>query len=423
MNERKVAYECLKSIRIDHTYSNLCLRTKLAQAEVQQRPYITQIVYGTLENYRYVRWCWEGFVNQLPKEDVCILLDMAVYELLWMKTKPYALINETVQMAKRLAASYAGMVNAVLRRVSEQGRRLLPENEKEALAIRTSHPLWLIQMWTAQYGEAICKKICEGNLKPRKSVGRVNTLKITRDELCKIDSQFQPSETHEDAVIYEKGNIAHTTWFQEGYVSIQDEASQMIAPLLDPKPSQCVLDVCSAPGTKACHIAQLMHDTGEILCGDIHPHRVTLIEEGARRLGIRSIHARCMDATVLDGLEPASFDRVLCDVPCSGYGTLARKSDIKVHMQSSDMDTLIPLQREILECASTMVKDGGILVYSTCTLNKKENEKQVTYFLQKHPDYVLEEAHTIFPFTFDCDGFYMAKLRKAGGMYDHIESD
>lgn len=412
MNTRRIAYECLKSIMLDHEYSNLCLRSRLEQVDAQKRPAITQLVYGTLENYRYVRWCWEAFATRLPKDEVCVLLDMAVYELLWMDSPTYALINEIVNIAKRVQPKFAGMVNAILRNVNKQGKRTLPEDQKEALGIETSTPLWLIQMWNAQYGETICKQICKGNMLPRKRVGRVNTLKISREELLKQAPQFQASNVVEDAIVYEQGNIAHTTWFEEGYVSIQDEASQMIAPLLQPKKQERILDVCSAPGTKACHIAQLMGDDGEIICGDIHEHRVQLIKDGAQRLGITSIKAICMDATTLVGLAPESFDRVLCDVPCSGYGTLSRKSDIKVHMQSSDMDTLIPIQKAILNKAATMVKPEGILVYSTCTLNKKENEKQISSFLKEHEDFSLLFEQTIFPFQYDSDGFYMAKLQR-----------
>ena len=154
-----------------------------------------------------------------------------------------------------------------------------------------------------------------------------------------------------------------------------------------------------------------MQDEGEILCGDIHEHRVHLIEEGAKRLGITCMKAVVMDATTLENIE-GTFDRVLCDVPCSGYGVLANKSDIKYHMESSDMDTLIPLQQKILNCACEKVKQDGVLVYSTCTLNKKENEKQIEAFLSTHEDFILEEQKTIFPFEYQSDGFFMAKLRR-----------
>ena len=159
-------------------------------------------------------------------------------------------------------------------------------------------------------------------------------------------------------------------------------------------------------------MAELMHDEGSIVCGDIHPHRVELIAQGAQRLGIHILKPMTMDACELVELHEETFDRVLSDVPCSGYGVLARKSDIKYHMVSSDMDTLIPLQQQILETSSKHVKDGGILVYSTCTLNKKENEKQVESFLKKHEEFELLQQRTIFPFEYESDGFFIAKMRK-----------
>ncbi len=412
MEQRVITYECLKAVMIDKQYSNLVLRRILKTVETQKRPKITRVVYGTLENFRYVRWQWEAFVSRLPKPEICVLLDMAVYELLWMNEKPYALLNESVELAKRYVPSAAKMVNALLRRVNEQGMRPLPADPEEALALETSHPLWLYRMWKAQYGQTIAEQLCHDTRRVRKHAGRVNTCKLSRAELLAQDSHFSPSVIGDDAVIYDYGNIADTSWYQSGCLAIQDEASQMIAPLLNPQPGQRILDVCSAPGTKATHMAQLMKDQGEIIALDIHEHRTALITQGARRLGLSCIHARCMDATHLEGLEKASFDGVLCDVPCSGYGTLSRKSDIKYHMQSSDMDTLIPLQAAILRQASVMVRPGGVLVYSTCTLNKKENEKQIDAFLQEHDEFEKLTERTVFPFEYESDGFYMVKCKR-----------
>lgn len=414
MNARASSFKILKEIFLKESYSNLVLRHELQLVEEQQRPMITQIVYGTLENYMYVRFAWKHLVASLPNPETCVLLDMSVYQLLFMDNAPaYATVNESVDICKHyISGKMAKLVNAVLRNVHEQGVPSLPENPLEALSIKTSHPLWLLQMWSAQYGEDVCRKICEGNMHPRKSVGRVNTCKISRDDFLKQDATFRKSLVSEDGVVFEGGNIAATHWFQEGYLSIQDEASQLVAFTLDPQPHERILDVCSAPGTKACHIATRMNDQGEVICGDIHEHRVTLIKEGAMRLGLQNIHAQVLDACHITSFPQASFDRVLCDVPCSGYGTLSRKSDIKVRMKSSDMDTLIPLQANILKESASMVKNGGYLVYSTCTLNKKENEKQVERFLKEHQEFVLLHQETIFPFVYDSDGFYIAKLQR-----------
>ena len=412
MDQRTIAYECLCAVMIRKEYSNLTLRHALRQVEGRKRPYITQLFYGTLENYRCVRYQWEDLVAKQPKDSICVLMDMAVYELLWMHTKPYALINETIKLAKGRFASASGMINALLRKVEQRGKRDLPKDGDEALSIQTSHPLWLIRMWNAQYGKAVCEQICKADMLPRKGCGRVNTLKTSRAELLKRDPRFSCGSIGNDSITYDQGNLADTMWYQNGWITIQDKASQLVAPFLDPQPLERILDVCSAPGTKATHMAQLMNNQGEILCGDIHPHRVALIEEGAKRMGITCIKAKCMDATRLSDLKEGSFDRVLCDVPCSGYGTLSRKSDIKYHMQSSDMDTLIPLQASILARSCQMVKPNGYLVYSTCTLNKKENEKQIASFLKAQEQFILVKEQTIFPFAYGSDGFYMAKLKR-----------
>lgn len=413
MNTRLVAFQILKGIFQNQDYSNLSLRKVLSTLDAEKRPFVTQVVYGTVENFMLVRYCWKPYAKKEPQKDVCVLLDMSVYQLLMMEqVAPYAVVNEAVEIAKHSISKSAGnFVNAILRRVMEHGILALPQDSVEALSIETSHPVWLIKMWNAQYGEAICEAICRENLLPRKNSARVNTLKINREELLDTND-FIASEISEDGVIYQGGSLAHTSYFQEGYVAMQDEASQLVAIHMDPQKHERILDVCSAPGTKACHIAQRMKNQGEILCGDIHPHRVALIQEGAEKLGITCIQAMQMDACDLSQFDDASFDRVLCDVPCSGYGTLSRKSDIKLHMLPSDMDSLIPLQAAILKEASKKVKPNGVLVYSTCTLNKKENEKQIEKFLKEESAYTQVFQQTIFPFTYQSDGFFIAVLKK-----------
>ena len=398
MNARGIAYTMLRDICLHKTYSNLLLRKGLNQAKPQDKWLITQIVYGTLQNYRLCRYQWEDCVKKLPSDEVCVLLDMSVYQLFYMDKK-------------QIHGNMAKLVNAVLHAVQRRGKREITGKEEEALAIRTSHPTWLVQMWKAQYGWDNAQKICEADMETKPNAARVNTWKITRDELMKQDSSFQKGCLSEDALLYD-ASLATTPWYAQGLLSIQDEASQLIARIVDPQKGEQILDVCSAPGTKANHMAELMQNDGSIVCGDIHEHRVELIREGAARLGITILKPQVMDATELKEIEGILFDRVLCDVPCSGYGVLARKSDIKVHMQSGDMDTLIPIQKAILAKSAEHVKEHGILVYSTCTLNKKENEKQVQAFLKEHENFTLIEERTIFPYTANTDGFYMAKLQR-----------
>ena len=413
MNARGIAYTMLRDICLHKTYSNLLLRKGLNQAKPQDKGLSTQIVYGTLQNYRLCRYQWEDCVKKLPSDEVCVLLDMSVYQLFYMDKLPaYAIINDAVEITKKqIHGNMAKLVNAVLHAVQRRGKREITGKEEEALAIRTSHPTWLVQMWKAQYGWDNAQKICEADMETKPNAARVNTWKITRDELMKQDSSFQKGYLSEDALLYD-ASLAATPWYAQGLLSIQDEASQLIARIVDPQKGEQILDVCSAPGTKANHMAELMQNDGSIVCGDIHEHRVELIREDAARLGITILKPQVMDATELKEVEGILFDRVLCDVPCSGYGVLARKSDIKVHMQSGDMDTLIPIQKAILAKSAEHVKEHGILVYSTCTLNKKENEKQVQAFLKEHENFTLIEERTIFPYTAHTDGFYMAKLQR-----------
>ena len=413
MNAREIAFSMLKDISLHNTYSNLLLRKELNKAKEQDKGLITQIVYGTLQNYRLCRYQWEDLVKKLPSDDICVLLDMSIYQLFYMDKVPaYAIINEAVEITKKsIHPKMAKMVNAVLHQAERRKEREVIGNEVKMLAIKTSHPEWIVSMWKAQYGMDVAEKICYANMETKPNAARVNTWKTSKEKLLAQDERFHEGYMSKDALLYD-GSIAETSSYEQGLISIQDEASQLIARIVDPQPDEEILDVCSAPGTKANHMAELMQNKGHIVCGDLHPHRVELIREGAKRLGITIMEPMVMDATELAEIKGQMFDLVLCDVPCSGYGVLARKSDIKYHMKSEDMDTLIPIQKKILSKSAEHVKPNGILVYSTCTLNKKENEKQIQAFLKEHDDFMLVEERTIFPFEAHSDGFYMAKLQR-----------
>lgn len=413
MNAREIAFSMLNDICLHNTYSNLLLRKELNKAKEQDKGLITQIVYGTLQNYRLCRYQWEDLVKKLPSDDICVLLDMSIYQLFYMDKVPaYAIINEAVEITKKsIHPKMAKMVNAVLHQAERRKEREVIGNEVKMLAIKTSHPEWIVSMWKAQYGMDVAEKICYANMETKPNAARVNTWKTSKEKLLAQDERFHEGYMSKDALLYD-GSIAETSSYEQGLISIQDEASQLIARIVDPQPDEEILDVCSAPGTKANHMAELMQNKGHIVCGDLHPHRVELIREGAKRLGITIMEPMVMDATELAEIKGQMFDRVLCDVPCSGYGVVARKSDIKYHMKSEDMDTLIPIQKKILSKSAEHVKPNGILVYSTCTLNKKENEKQIQAFLKEHDDFMLVEERTIFPFEAHSDGFYMAKLQR-----------
>lgn len=413
MKARKFAYQALCEIILKKTYSNLYLKEHLNKVDEKDRALASNIVYGTLQNHRYVRYQWEYLAKNPVKKEVAILLDMSVYQLLYLENVPsYAILNEAVDLAKKSEAKMGSFVNGVLRNVMRNGKRGLPKDEMEALSIRYSYPLWLLKMWSAQYGKELMLRTVHAFQQVQRNSVRVNRMKASPQQL--IDTgDFEKGRMCEDALFYiGDAPLATTSYYLEGMVSMQDEASMMVARIMNPKANDKVLDMCSAPGSKACHMAELMHDEGVVVCCDIHPHRVELIRAGAKRLHLKSLQPMVNDATKLEHLQPQSFDRVLCDVPCSGYGVLGRKSDIKLHMESSDMDTLIPLQYDILKQGALMLKPQGVLVYSTCTLNKKENEKQIERFMKEHPNFKLLGMKTIFPHQCQSDGFFIAKLRK-----------
>lgn len=412
MNSREKAFEVLKDIVLGNEYSNLILRKELAGFKEEDKRFITNIVYGTLQNKDYLRYQYAHYLKNGIPRDIYILLDLSVYQLIMMDKVPhYAIINEAVQIAKYAQKGrFAGLVNAILRNVARNGIVEIDKEPFEKLAIETSHPLWIVKMWIKQYGEEITRKICLDNNQIPLNMARRNIRYTTHEEM--LEEGF--TQFKDECYTY-NGNIANTTYFLKGKVSIQDYASQQVAKFLAPQAYDKVLDTCAAPGTKTAHMSELMDDTGRITAMDIHPHRVDLIANSLKRLNVKNVYYKVGDATQCETLfEGQLFDKILVDAPCTGYGVMKRKPDIKVHLQPEDMDGIVQIQKEILASAAKVCKVGGIMVYSTCTLNKKENENQVRTFLNNNTEFELVEEKTIFPYEEQCDGFYMAKLVRKG---------
>lgn len=415
MKARWKAYKILKDICLDKRYSNLALKEEMDDLSDLDKGFVTNIVYGTLQNYKYLRYMWEHYPNEFPCDEIAILIDMSVYQIFFLDKVPdYAIVNEAVDISKRIyEGKFESFVNAILHNVLRNGKRVIGGNEKDRISIKYSFPLWLIKMWCKQYGEENTIKICESLNRIPEQIARVNRLKITPEEVMENNPNFTKGHISPDALVYKQGNIAGSEEFVKGLVTIQDESAQLVSLLLDAQPEDTILDMCAAPGSKTTHIGSMMKNRGYLMALDIHEHRVELIKKTARRMGIINIEAICADATQLeDVFEENAFDKILLDAPCSGYGVIARKSDIKYHMKSTDMDSCISIQKQLLDSAVKYLRVDGILVYSTCTLNKKENEKQIEAFLKHHKNFELCEERTIFPYEYNSDGFYMAKLRK-----------
>ena len=413
--DRKIALEILMKYKQESSYLNLTINSYFSSMQLssESKDFITRLVYGTVQNQIYLEYMLEPVLKTRVKAYEKMLLLMSLYQHYFLNAIPdYAIVNEAVNLAKKKKGmKTAQFINAVLNQAFANERSLDELDEVTRLSVETSHPLWLVKMLIKQYGFEACQKICiENNTVPYKTA-RVNTLKSDIDTIL-LNNHFKKGKLSPDAVYYHGGNIAFSDEFKSGLITIQDESSQCVARLLDPKEGDYVLDMCSAPGGKTTHLAAIMKNTGRIDAFDLHEHKVPLVQGQCERLGVEIVNIRAYDSTRLIELyEKETFDKILLDGPCSGLGVLSRKPEIKYN-DSSAMDEIIVIQRNLLENAYDLLKRNGKMVYSTCTINKKENEKQVQAFIKRHPDIKILQERTILPFEYHSDGFYMCLLKK-----------
>ena len=444
INPREVAAEAMMQIMAEGAYNTVALRRLLRQngaMQKQEKAFVTEIVNGTLRNIAYIDYVIGQFSNtkiQKIKPWLLAVLRTAVYQILFLTVPDNAACNEAVKLVnERGYKGLSGFVNGLLRTIARKKQNMtLPEkNTAEYLHIVYSHPLWLVKMWIAYYGYAQTEALCKANnISPDVTI-RINTTQTNQTALQEMLEKEQISVQKgvlcENALHLTKtADLTKSMSFQNGLFHVQDESSQLAAAALAPKSGQKILDICAAPGGKSFTIAQMMENKGEVVARDIYAHKVDLIAEGAKRLGLSIVHTEVHDATVFVEKDKEAFDAVLADVPCSCLGLLRKKPDIRLKKDGSEIDNLIPIQRKILEQAAMYIKTGGVLLYSTCTLSKKENEKNVEWFLQNHPEYTLEDMTpylpkqmadmgkqgylTVFPHIHHTDGFFIARLKKKG---------
>ena len=413
---REIALKVLIAYYKEHSYINIVLNKELENKNIskEDKNFITRVVYGTVQYQLYLNYLLEPFITgKRVKAMEKMLLLMSLYQKEFMDSIPdYAIVNEAVEIAKRnKGIKTANFINAILKKAFKQKRSLDELNEVERLSIETSHPLWMVKMFIKQYGLEVTQKICKANNEVPFQCARVNTLLASREDIIKNDL-FTKTLHSPYGVYYKGGNIANTLEYKEGLLTVQDESSQLIGDLLSPQENSMVLDMCAAPGSKTTHLAALMNNTGHIDACDLYEHKIKLIESNLSRMKISNVYTHVMDSTLLkDHFEGESYDYILLDAPCSGLGDLRRKPEIRYH-DSSIMDEIIPLQQILLENAYYLLKKGGKIVYSTCTINKKENEKQIEQFVLKHPDVIKKHEETILPYVYHSDGFYMCLLEK-----------
>ncbi|HEY2420476.1 MAG TPA: 16S rRNA (cytosine(967)-C(5))-methyltransferase RsmB [Neobacillus sp.] len=441
-NVRAIAMDLLVTIEKNQSYSNLLLNSTIEKNELSAVDVglLTELTYGTLQRRMVLDFFLKPFIKDNKKLANWIhhLLRLTLYQMVYLDRIPdRAAIYEAVEIAKnRGHKGIASLVNGVLRSIQREGLPSLDEvsDPIERLALETSHPEWLVTKWVNQFGYDKTKEMCEINLTAPLQTARVNLTKISRDEciaLLEEDGfQIEKSPVVPEGIRSLKGNLASTIAFNYGMFTIQDESSMLAAYALGSFQNELVLDACAAPGGKSTHIAEKMDNTGEVISIDLHDHKVKLINDNAHRLGLENIKTMAMDSRLLqEQFKAESFDRILLDAPCSGLGVMRRKPDMKYTKTENDIERLSMVQEKLLTSVSPLLKKGGTLVYSTCTVDKEENEQTVKSFLQNNLDFEgdlsfktrMPEAIQplikgfdlqIFPQDFGSDGFYIAVLRR-----------
>ncbi|MDR7856388.1 16S rRNA (cytosine(967)-C(5))-methyltransferase RsmB [Tissierella sp.] len=443
LSAREVSFNILYDIFVKEAFSNIAINKNLEeQLSSKDESLIREITYGVLENQLYLDYIISKASKIRLKKihsAILIILRIGVYQLVFMDKIPNsAAVNESVNLAKKHGHKGSiGFVNGVLRNIGnnkDEYMKINVSNKIDYISIKYSHPKWMVDRWVREFGEEFTEELCKKNNESPKLNIRVNTLKINKDELrerlMKKNLIIEESIYAKDSLIIDNPNrITELEEFKLGYFFIQDESSTLVGQVMDPLPGSVIIDICSAPGGKTTHLAQIMNNKGKIYSRDIYKHKLKLIEENANRLGIDIIQTDLSDATKRDEDMFNIADYVLVDAPCSGLGLIRRKPEIKWNRKEADIEKLADLQYTILNNVKEYIKIGGILVYSTCTIERDENVNLVNRFLQENRNFKLVEIESkftnkdnlnslnsgyiqLYPNIHGTDGFYIAKMIK-----------
>lgn len=439
---RETALKILYDINENDAYTNLSVNKYLESGNLKEidRAFVTDLVYGTVKWLLQIDFIIGKFSSVKIKKLspwIINILRLGIYQLLHTDKIPVsAACNTCVDLAKRYGHQASSrFVNAVLRNVAKNIDNLpYPDkaNVAESLSIKYSHPKWMVEKWISLFGIDFTEALLQSNNEVPDFTIRVNTIKTKRNDLVetlhKEGIKTRKWKYVKEAVILENpSSITRLKAFRNGLFQVQDESSMLASIVLDPKEDELVIDVCSAPGGKTTHMAQLMNNKGTIIARDVHPHKLKLIENTAARLGIDIIKTEIFDACQLDENLLGKADRVLVDAPCSGLGIIRKKPDIKYSKNLNEIDEIVSLQRKILSNAAKYVKVGGCLVYSTCTISPEENFENVSAFLSENNQFRLigfgellpenlkvnssnEGCIQLYPNINQTDGFFISKM-------------
>lgn len=445
VSERELVLGILIEVTEHGGYSHLVLRDVLSKyqyLEKKERAFITRVTEGTLEHMMELDYILDQFSKVKVKKMKPVirnLLRSAVYQMKYMDSVPDAAVcNESVKLAvKKGFGSLRGFVNGVLRNVARNLDRIsYPDEPVEKLSVRYSMPRWILELWLPLYGMETVEKMLQSFQKEQPLVIRCRDLQAVehlREEGVQVEAHPYLPYAYQ---IHGFDHLGELASFQNGEFSVQDISSMFVGEFADPKKNDVVIDVCAAPGGKSIHVAEKLEGTGHVEARDLTPYKVGMIEENIERTGLCNIEARCWDALVYEEASRERADIVIADLPCSGLGVFGKKTDLKYKATKQGTEELAQLQRKILDVVHQYVKPGGKLVYSTCTINPKENEENVRWFLEKHPEFsvidlrewmenqrtessselvgaVSEEGWIqLLPGVHQSDGFFIACLRK-----------
>lgn len=426
INLRELALDMLIEINEKGQYSHLILRDVLDKYQYiskQERAFLTRLTEGTIEHLIEIDYVIDSFSKtkvRKMKPLIRNLIRLSIYQIMYMDSVPdSAACNEAVKLSrKRGFGQLSGFVNGVLRNAARNIDKIKYPDEsqkEEYLSIKYSMPRWIVEQWINDYGPAKTEEILRGFYIDKPLSIRTNTTKCTPAQLReRLESEgvsvYPVEELNYAFMISDFDYLMSLDSFNDGWFYVQDISSMMVANTCDVKEDNYVIDVCAAPGGKSTHVAEILAGTGMVEARDLTEYKVSLIEENIERHELTNMKAVMWDATVLDEKAKDKADILICDLPCSGLGVLGKKTDIRYKMSRQQEEELAALQQQILDTVYTYVKKGGTLLYSTCTIDVLENEKNVELFIKKHPEFELKSMKQMYPGEIGSDGFFIAKL-------------
>ncbi|MGB9678963.1 MAG: 16S rRNA (cytosine(967)-C(5))-methyltransferase RsmB [Thermoanaerobacteraceae bacterium] len=444
MNSREIAFEILYDIFKNGAYSNISLNKHFKKYEIEDadKNLIKEIVFGTIERKYTIDYFISFYIkNKLDNLDLntLIVLEMGIYQLEYLDKIPnYAVLNETVNLAKKVTNLYKSkFINAVLRNFQRKSKKIeFPDRNKDFikyLCIKYSFPEWIVKRLVKNYPKDKTEKILIALNEKPEICFRMNSLKIEKEDfinyLKEHNIDYKEGYYNEEAFYLKIKDAQSNDLYKKGYIQVQDEASMLVSKVLSPKEGDFIIDVCSAPGGKTTHIAQLMNNEGTIVAFDVYKHKLKIIEDNCKRLGIKNVKTELFDATKINSKYINKADLVLTDVPCSGIGIIKKKPDIKLkRLSEQDILNLVEIQYSILNSSSNYVKVNGFLVYSTCTLGNEENMDIIEKFLNNNSNFILVDISNelknfdnaslkkgfiqITPDLYPIDGFFICKMKR-----------